>query len=590
MRFHFGISFRSRNLKKFIFPFLIGLLSYFGFSYFNLFSVYAYGNLESYYNLEVEEIDFNNESFGDYTYQDLLNIGLEDYDNYYINTLITNYGSYSMITFAVYSKNATNPLVSIYNNKGSSSGSSNSLMSYDYSYQSYYSYSIISYQSSSDIDSVIASLYDCLNNNICTNSSNMYTLPTYYYSSNINNNDNYTFNVWEKGYYYNNQLSVINRQQNTNDNWFYVKSIKVNDNIINFGDFIPTYCDLYNCSSGESSDESFDLYLSRLPYVYSNTSNLSNYNSTISFSITSDIESYKNNLYTYKFYYGRVDHGTYYTYEQLNCTSSSIANSSDTTITITTNNISCNNDLSKYDKYFVTYNFKYEDDSLPKSIYGFSSSINNGFILHNTLINYYLLDNFNNLPRGFSLLLSNNDTYNDLTTYFYSDNEYIAFDDISKNANNVVKTTNGVFYKDLAIPKKRNYGFTTNTNLLVYDDLSYSTKADTTLYMYLNPLTMVSFVDTSNNTNSYTYYDSNNNITTSTIDLIYDTIDDNTYNIDSVFQDLNNYIYDLRKDMFSVHLIMTDIYSSIPSSIRYFFNFFFSLGLIFILYKEMRDS
>lgn len=585
MRFHFGISFRLRNLKKFIFPFLIGLLSYFGFSYFNLLSVFALDNFDSYYDYTYEELDFSSMTIRDTNIQDIIDSFNLTNDNYYLVPVYSKNNNINFLYFYLIDKSNIDITFSIDITNYSST------YEVDYSFinlsgNNYYSF-LQTNSSLNQYNNFINNINNCINNNSCSSLSkftNSNRISAFYFNGTINNNDNYSI-------VNNNQYTIIYNSSipiNYYSNSSFNKSLKIGDNLYSLNSIIPTYINYFN--NDESSDESFDLYLSRLPYVYSNTSNLSNYNSTISFSISSDVESYKNNLYTYKFYYGRVDHGTYYTYEQLNCTSSSISNSSDTTITITTNNISCNNDLSKYDKYFVTYNFKYEDDSLSKSIYGFSSSINNGFILHNTLINYYLLDNFYNLPRGFSLLLSNNDTYNDLTTYFYSDNEYIAFDDISKNANNVVKTTNGVFYKDLAIPKKRNYGFTTNTNLLVYDDLSYSTKSDTTLYMYLNPLTMVSFVDTSNNTNSYTYYDSNNNITTSTIDLIYDTIDDNTYNIDSVFQDLNNYIYDIRKDMFSVHLIMTDIYSSIPSSIRYFFNFFFSLGLIFILYKEMRDS
>ena len=41
MRFHCGFSFRLKDLRKFLIPFLLGILAYFGFSYFAYINVYA---------------------------------------------------------------------------------------------------------------------------------------------------------------------------------------------------------------------------------------------------------------------------------------------------------------------------------------------------------------------------------------------------------------------------------------------------------------------------------------------------------------------------------------------------------------------
>ena len=41
MRFHMGFSFRLRDLKRFLIPFLLGILAYFGFSLIGCLNVYA---------------------------------------------------------------------------------------------------------------------------------------------------------------------------------------------------------------------------------------------------------------------------------------------------------------------------------------------------------------------------------------------------------------------------------------------------------------------------------------------------------------------------------------------------------------------
>lgn len=581
MRFHIGFSFRLKSLKKFIFPFLLGLLSYFGFSYFNLLSVYAYGNLDSYYNLEVEEKDFNNDSFGDYTYQELLNIGLEDYENYYVNTLITNYNNFSIITFAVYSKNATNPLVSIYNNKGSSSGSSNSLMSYDYSYQSYYSYNISSNQSSDDINNLINSLYDCLNNNICSNISSLYNLPTYYYSSNINNTDSYSFNVWTNGYYYNNQLPVINRQQNVSDNWFYVKSIKVNDNIVNFGDYIPSYCDLYSCGGGSSSDSNLisvnrldDFFISKI-----DKSNLNNINAKWTFNF-SDL-AYVESLRWQYFFYGRINNSTYYSYESIDCTPSWQTNGYDIDLNKMSykygiESISCNSDLSKYDYLYVRFRLSEYNSNSVNLINNLKLTTSNGFINTSPIFNgnnhYRIMDYFDNLSSDFNILLSTTSELNYLT--FKSDNDNVLMSKVDRNNNRI---------SNLASSQELYYGTNDMTNAIIYN-FSPNYSGTTDLYFFFNENNIVSLGDDS----TFSYYDTNNNLVNGNINNTYQ-IDINKYDLSYYFGIVNNTLNDFNNDLIDLHNLFEDIYNEIPIFYQSIILLLLILSLTYILFKVVRS-
>ena len=139
-------------------------MSYFGFSYFNLLSVYAYGNLDTYYDLEVEEQDFLQSLLGNYTMQDLLDFGLEETSDFYINTRYYK-NSYSYgVSIDLFSKSYINREVSIYNNKGSASSSARSkyISSYDFSNTSFYSFYFSSTDTAENLDNIYNALNDCL--------------------------------------------------------------------------------------------------------------------------------------------------------------------------------------------------------------------------------------------------------------------------------------------------------------------------------------------------------------------------------------------------------------------------------------------
>ena len=76
MRFHCGISFSWRTIKKFLFPILIGVLAYFGFDFFGIgfIKVNALENYQTWYDFNYIDlssyenyvIDNNNVKFKDF--------------------------------------------------------------------------------------------------------------------------------------------------------------------------------------------------------------------------------------------------------------------------------------------------------------------------------------------------------------------------------------------------------------------------------------------------------------------------------------------------------------------------------------------
>ena len=75
MRFHCGISFSWRTIKKFLFPILIGVLAYFGFDFLGngFINVFALENYESWY---------------DYNYTDLSTFENQYVDSNNVNSLV----------------------------------------------------------------------------------------------------------------------------------------------------------------------------------------------------------------------------------------------------------------------------------------------------------------------------------------------------------------------------------------------------------------------------------------------------------------------------------------------------------------------
>ena len=84
MRFHMGFSFRFKDLKKFLFPILIGILAYFGFGgLFGCLQVHAILDMTSNYyfnNIEDFYSDIDTNKYGNVTIHEFLDNLIDDYN------------------------------------------------------------------------------------------------------------------------------------------------------------------------------------------------------------------------------------------------------------------------------------------------------------------------------------------------------------------------------------------------------------------------------------------------------------------------------------------------------------------------------
>lgn len=588
MRFHVGFSFRLKTLKKFLIPILLGILSYFGLSYFNLTIVKAYGNLDSYYNLEVDEVDFSQYDIFDYNMQDLLDYSFNDYENFYVNTRVYIQGNSYAVSFALYPKNANNPNVGIYNNKGSSSGSSMHIQSYDYSYQSFYSYYLSTYDEN-EFHNVYDRFIDCLYTDYCLSSdmSSQYDLPSYYTDTNVNNYDSYNINVfynnYEGGYYYNNQLPVINYQSNISDNWFYVKSIRVNNVEVPFYDFIPSYCELYSCSSN-NDNVNFELVSNRILYTYTNfdTNDLNDINFHYSYGVE-DLNTYLDNYNDYYYFYGRVNHSNnYYSYEPINCSiNKTFDNDFDLNyFSLDIDNFTCSSSLTNYDKLFFMYGVNFNDENISKTIKASIITSNVSFIY-----DYYrgrIYDNFDNLSTDFSFVISSQSLDNKYSIVnLKTNNNYVVYSDISNVNSTLNIDASGNLFQNCVIGEFCQVEFY-NNNLLIYNDETYNNSFNTNLGIILNN---ENFIISFSNNNNYYYYDDSNNIVNNDINYTYNNTINDSYNLTYYFNQINSFIDSLDSDLYNFHNILDSIYSNIPLFIQ---SFIFAVYLLFLTYLLFR--
>lgn len=594
MRFHMGFSFRLKNLKKFLIPFLIGLASYFGFSFFNLDIVHAYENLDTGYYVDYIDYDFSNQTFGDYSFRDVWNLltGSSDYYDIYIQANYNNStDTFGLIPYFI-PKNTSADVYSLA--VGTSNG--NVFNSYGYSgipsgVFSYY-IPIGSTFGSNEYDVI----YNCLYNNTGCNNINYFSVPT---SSTINlfninsdtiinnNSDAFflvPFNLQQGNFFplYNNSgiTFKFNYLSYSNSSTTFAKNLYINGTLINNGDTISTYCDIYDCSNignGGTDPSIYEGYLNEFPYVYTNTSSFTDYVINMNFFPT-DIEGYTNNFdYTIE-YYGRINNSTYYTYDKLTCNNTTSLNISES-YELIISDIQCNGNLSNYDKFFVTIKPNYIHYDFMKTIASFQIDATSGNLNYDTDINNDLYDDFNLSING-ALILSSRVTNRDIKAYFKSDYEDLRFDYISNADESLNLQITGVLYRTLPPPKVLTFGNITKKNLFIY---GYGNNMN--LDVFLSSRSMVSFI----NNNTLTYYDNEGNIVTNNISVsYYDNNNSDDYNIDSLFSYINNYLVDIRQDLAGIHNLMTDIYSSIPFSFRYFILVFYVIGLIYILYREMR--
>lgn len=270
MKFHMGVSFSWRTIKKFIIPILLGALAYFGFSgifdNFNIplgfIKVNALENYDTNYYIDFPDrhffdlpIDNNNVTFTEFV-QHLTTIESEYYNiivspsveltatnNYLYGFIIfTIPKSYSFLNFSFFGQSTYFSYRCI---------SISSLYSYNFNLYNDNPVDIYNY-------SVYQNLMDCLTNNSCKGRQNYYNSNFTYGGFNLTTSNDTNSNVYlystkpnfnSSSYlfpnfiYYSSVPIVYDNTYNTSNNSYFYKTLVFNNNKVEVGDYIPTYYD-----------------------------------------------------------------------------------------------------------------------------------------------------------------------------------------------------------------------------------------------------------------------------------------------------------------------------------------------------------
>ena len=618
MRFHMGISFRLKTLKKFLIPILIGIASYFGFSLFNIDIVHAYDNTNTGYYIDYMDYDFSYYTFGDYSFQDVWNLlttESEYYDIYIQAYYDSTNDNFSLIPYFI-PKNINTNVYSL----ARGSNINNNFTSYGYSNIPTGVFSYYSPIGSSFDSTKYDKIYNCLYNNTGCNDYNYFSIPTsstinlfnITSDTTINNNDDYFFLVpysLQFGDYfplYNNSGITFTYifSSVSNSSTSFAKKLYINSTLIDNWDSIPMYCDIYDCSNwgtgGGGDTPLFNVVSPDFKYFYGYTTpqDLSSTFIGVNYNVNDLVDYNANYDRLMTSYFGRIDHGTYYSYESLTCTRdiTYFDDYDNNLFSYLLNNFSCNGNLSNYDRIYITYGLRHYDDS--KDSYIYNLNINSNINYKYTDYKGLIYDNFN-LSSEFIMLLSTNDSYNPVNVKFTSDNSYMSFQLVSNKDSNIITRTNGSFGYYCAFG---NSGDVLNpycsadfgnpiyqSNLMIFDDAAYSGgNSLTNLDIFLQDDSII--ISVAYNGADFIYYDDTYNIVDNTISLTYDKLphDSGYDSIMTIIKDINDYFNDLQADLGKIHNIVQDIYDDIPLGYRSAILIFYCIGLIYLLYCEIK--
>lgn len=424
-----------------------------------------------------------------------------------------------------------------------------------------------------------------------SNDCNIASTPTRWgnqfsrYSTNTYFNNNNSYNISKTSgnetnifYYLSDTMTLKNDFCDTSSTYTcYMKTIKINDVTYNIGDTFPTYYDLYL-----RPDEGFSYYQAGLGSFLVGSipkANINNFKIDLSFNYL-DYE-YVNNFSTKSYFYGRKNNSTYYSYEQLSCTSSTINN---LTIDTTNNKVSgsiypngftCSSDLTNYDYIYILFRFVLPSDVSYNTVISnlsYKSSYGNIKSFINSFIDKYdlrIYEKFDNIANIYSYLLSTN--VNLSYAYYETDNKLLTFVNVDR-INNIVKN---IAYNPIS------FGTVPNVNALLFSDISTN---NYNLNLYFNPNSILSISDI----NTFTYYDSTNTIDTDTI--VNDVIvsNDDNYDLSYYFNVVNNYINSLQSDMLEFHNVVQNTYDLIPETFSIMILTLFIFGCLYIVWNLIK--
>ena len=595
MRFHMGISFRLKTLKRFLLPFLIGVLAYFGISSFNIMQVHAYNSTSTFYNFEYTEIDFDDiQTDGDYSFKDILDLSTIPSDYYYVYTFIERSGGDNTpkvytLRYFLFDKTLTETYIDIYGRSTTNMGITNNYVNFIFNPSRYFTYyqplfTLSSSMTTEGFETNRQKLYSCLVDNDCTNnfssttdtwSSSLNKLPT------INNGSSYNFDLGvllmdNTAYnrvmpYYTNIPVKYTTYTSTGNTTYFRKLIEFNGTQIETLDPIKTYCDFYDCTSGGTEWITGIVDTPTFNIGGISPSDITSLNIELHMSLLSgNIDSDNPFPYLYNFY-GRKDNTTYYSYEKIDCFMGQMYGiGTDNVYNYYVNNVSCTTDLTPYDNIYINiypYGYFTANDIQFTTNYGWTYT---SPLLHH----YSILEKFNNLPSDINILLSTTDYIT--SAHYVTDNEYMFNALVNRDTNKISSVVGN---------KYQQFGTYDNTSLMIYNLKSVNDNTTSELYIFFQQDTILSVGDNG----TFTYYDSSNTITDGNIVNNYQAYTDESYNLSYYFNQVNDFLDDLDADLLSVHDIFQNIYNSIPNFFQVCITVFYILLLTYLLFRFIRS-
>lgn len=640
MRFHLGVSFRWKSIKKFLFPLLIGLMSYFGFSLFGCIPVFAGTNYNTSFNFSIPNYDndLDSKTCGDTNMKNFIHNFISSFEsnysnNYVIKVALNRLNSLHQDQSITYGD--THLIISIYPKTYNSRNRVNFQMTSDYIYNfnyyhvsskpwfstnnhTYYNFDInidtcsISPYSMNTYQSMITLLssgtFSSSSNNSSTFSSSngSYMYLDYDSFTNISVSDNTDVDLGEV---FNNWLyyssAEINFNQNPADCTGYCKALHINNTNTTYqlSDIIPTFWDIkdsFNPPTPPSPSYYID-YKDSLGTIYTNfpTNNVNNFDLNISFN-TYDLTAlqYNQNLdYTWGCY-GRINHNdNYYTYEKFSycdfesngdyILDSNLLNLRFNNFHIYDSNDNIISNFSNYDKLFFYIDFQYKDSSLNSTISNLNISFGDN-VYYEDYFSGPIYDHFN-FPLYSKMLFST--SLNDYN-YFYVKysgttltNKYFLY---KQQYNLLDKSTLGS-YSFVGVDFQRLYANNNlNVGYMVYSQLSNQNSGfeSSSLDVIINSSIIISSRDVSSN--NFYYYDSSGTIVNNNFTINTDSNSTTSYNLDYYFEYLNDFMFNLSSKIDSFHDITQDFYNTMPIMLQSTLFILFILLCVYIIYREVR--
>ena len=596
MRFHFGVSFRLKYLKKFLIPILLGLLTYFGINgLIGFTNVYATANTNpnTYFIYDYPSIDFTT-PFGNYTMQQLLDYGSYESQYYYTIPVVeyNNSANLLIVKLVIYPKTITslNYEYYIYN---SSSGTTSELRQYITPNDNSISPRYINLQSNQNATTIQTNLDKYLNcvesNTYCDtmNSSGRLQFGSKAFSLGANNDYDFDINYVSitmqdyNGFIYSSPVPITFISGTNTSNRAYYKSLDYNDTIYQFND---TFYPYFSGGGGSNSDIDWgsnavnkldDIFVSNIPKA-----DLSTLSFTLSFNYV-DLD-FVDNIKNQVFFFGRVNNSNYYSYEPIDCflPNGSAYGGEDNLYTHTFQNPTCTSSLDNYDQIFIRVRLMSTSQTGSNAIYNGSITTNKGYANTSPIYNgpnyFGIMEYFDALPPNFNILLS---TQEDPRYVVFRSNQYYTYmSHVTRDDNKILQVATGSDNTMLF-----DYGSLSNRNVMIYNYTPSNSNENTNLFVFFGEDTIIS----SSTTGSFTYYDNTNTLVSGNVNNNYQVSSSN-YDLNVIFTKVNSYINGLEENMFDLHNLMQSIYDTMPEILQNVLSILYILALTYLLFKVIR--